>query len=276
MKPIYLLAASGLALGVAACGPKTPPVRTALECPASVNELTRTAISPDGKSCAYTTSRGANVTLQLVSVQGGVDATLAGIENTLLADRIAKPEDEKAEVEAKADGAAAKADDKMAKADEKAAKAGEKAAKEAEDDAEDASADIEITQSGKTIVREHGDGTTHVNLPGIHITANDKDDSANVQVGPINIDAGGDGAKVHLGPRDVRLRGEPMNLERRGMRASFFYKGDDLPDGYRFVGYEAGGPKAGPITVAIVKSKASDTSRMGSGVTRLVRMNGGV
>ena len=56
--------------------------------------------------------------------------------------------------------------------------------------------------------------------------------------------------------RDVRLRGEALSRDRRGLRATFIYTGDDLPNGYRFVGYEAGGPKVGPITVAVVKSKS--------------------
>jgi len=56
----------------------------------------------------------------------------------------------------------------------------------------------------------------------------------------------------------------------------FIYKGDDLPGGYRVVGYEAGGPKSGPITVAVVKSKESfDGDDIYNDVKRLVRKNGG-
>ena len=82
--------------------------------------------------------------------------------------------------------------------------------------------------------------------------------------------------KVHR--RDVRLRGEALNPEKRGMRATFIYTGDDLGDGYRYVGYEAGGPKRGPITVAVVKSKTEDhdDNDLYGAVKKLVRRNGGV
>ena len=92
-----------------------------------------------------------------------------------------------------------------------------------------------------------------VDLPGIHITANENDESAKVRVGPISIDANDSSATIRS-RREVRLRGEAFSREKRGIRATFIYTGKDLPAGYRFVGYEAGGPKTGPIAVAIVKS----------------------
>ena len=76
MKPFYLLAASGLALATTACGSKPPPVRAALECPATQGELTRTSAASDGKACTYVTSGGAEVTLQLVSAPGGAEPLL--------------------------------------------------------------------------------------------------------------------------------------------------------------------------------------------------------
>ena len=59
MKPLYLIAASALAMTAAACGPKTPPVRAALDCPLKQGDLTRTSASPDGKVCTYTNSGAA-------------------------------------------------------------------------------------------------------------------------------------------------------------------------------------------------------------------------
>ena len=110
-------------------------------------------------------------------------------------------------------------------------------------------------KDGKAVVAEGEGGVTRIDLPGIHIVADDNSDSAKVQVGPIRIDAGGDTATIRI-RRDVRLRGEALNPERRGLRATFIYTGEDLPTGYRFVGYEAGGPKRGPLTVAVVISKS--------------------
>ncbi|HET6970023.1 MAG TPA: hypothetical protein VFH92_02760, partial [Phenylobacterium sp.] len=136
--------------------------------------------------------------------------------------------------------------------------------------------DVSI-ETGKVGVSTHDHGPTHVNLPGIHITADDENDSAHVQVGPININAGDGNATVRM-MRSVRLRGEALNPEKHGFRAMFLYHGDDLPDGYRYVAYEAGGPKTGPITVAIVKSKSAnaDGGQIQSDITKLVRLNAGV
>lgn len=289
MKPLYLACASALALTAAACGPKVPVARAALDCPATQGDLTRTSAAPDGKVCTYVTPEGAEVTLQLVSTAAGVDTALGAIETALLANRTpAAPADAK-------DGKT------PAKADTKATASAAKAEAEAKEDAKGgvelhvdsdgtARVDSKFTvdgkdtdavnvelKDGKTIVTESGDGATRVNLPGIHIVANDSDDTARVQVGPLKIDAGGDGATIRM-RRDVRLRGEALNPEKRGLRATFLYTGEDLPDGYRYVGYEAGGPKRGPITVAVVKSKADrhDGDEIYNDVKKLVRKNGGV
>lgn len=264
MKPLYLAAASALALTAAACGPKVPVARAALDCPPTQGDLTRTSASPDGKACTYVNDGGAEVTLQLVNVTGSPDATLAAIETSLLADRtVPAPEGE--------------AKGEKTDAGPKAGDAAAKAAREAAEDTKGVTVQVKVDTHGDTgIVTEEG-GTTRVNLPGIRVVANDANDTANVKVGPITIDAGDDGATVRM-RRDVRLRGEALNRDKRGLRAMFIYTGDDLPQGYRFVGYEAGGPKAGPITVAVVKSKSEgpDGGDLYPDVKRLVRKNGGV
>ncbi len=280
MKTLYLLAASGLALTTAACAPNTPPVRAALDCPATQGDLSRTAAATDGKSCTYVAADGAEVTLQLVSTTAGPDAALSAIETTLLANRTP------ANAEASKDGADAKTGvDKVKAEDSKPGDAkvengvegtAEKAVADAKQDTRNSGVTVRIDKSGKH-VSETGDGKTRVDLPGIHIVADDSTDSANVRVGPITINAGEGGATIRL-RRDVRLRGEAFNPKKRGLRATFIYTGEDLPAGYRFVGYEAGGPKAGPITVAIVKSKleGDDGGEIYPDVKKLVRKNGGV
>ena len=262
MKTTLLLAASVLALPLAACGPRVPPARAALDCPATQGDLTRTSTSPDGKACTYATSSGAEVTLQLVSVQGGVDATLGTIEANLLAGLGQA---------AKTDAAAEAATD-AAKPSPAAVSDAERAAREAAEDTKGVTVDIKVGEDGEEV-----SGVTRVNLPGVHIVANDQDDSAEVRIGPLKVDAGDDSATIRM-RRDVRLRGEALNPDKRGMRATFIYTGDDLPDGYRFVGYEAGGPKRGPITVAVVKGKDEnlDGHEIYSDVKKLVRKNGGV
>lgn len=288
MKTFYLMAASALALSVGACAPKTPPARAALDCPTTQGDLTRTAVAPDGKACTYVTSGGAEVTLQLVSTAaGGPDAALSAIEKTLLANRAppaaadaAKDADAKADVkvDAKADAKAdakgeAKAGDNLDKAIDKQV---DRAVNEALEDTKSVSVHVDVRDSKGVVTG--ADGKTRVNLPGIHIVADEENDTADVRVGPLTVKAGDDSVDLRI-RRDVRLRGEALNPEKRGIRATFVYTGKDLPDGYRFVGYEAGGPKAGPITVAIVKSK-EDHDDGGDDiypdVKRLVRKNGGV
>jgi hypothetical protein len=174
MKPLHLVAASALALTAAACGPKTPVARAALDCPPTQGDLTRTSASPDGKACTYTNDGGAEVTLQLVSVQGSPDATLATIETTLLANLSpATP----------ADGAAK---GEPAEVSKDAARDAAKAAKEAAEDTKGVAVQVKVGKDAKhdkgfAVVTEDG-GTTRVNLPGIHVVANDADDTANVKI----------------------------------------------------------------------------------------------
>ncbi|MBJ7409253.1 MAG: hypothetical protein JHD15_02670 [Phenylobacterium sp.] len=278
MKPLYLACASAMALTAAACGPRVPAARAALECPMKQGDLTRTSASSDGKTCTYAAEGGAEVTLQLVSTQGGVDSTLAAIETNLLANRLT-PEQQAAAVAATGAAAGGSA---------ASAAAADAAAKQAAADTKGLDLDLKVDgkpvdavnvemKNGKTVVTEGEGSTTRIDLPGIHIVANDSDDTANIRVGPVNIDADEDTATIRV-RRDVRLRGEALNPEKRGLRATFIYTGGDLPDGYRFVGYEAGGPKRGPLTVAVVRSKSGgpDGEDLYPDVKKLVRKNGGV
>jgi hypothetical protein len=296
MKPLYMIAASALALTTAACGTGAPKARTALDCPQTQGDLTRTSVATDGKTCTYVSTEGAEVTLQLVSVQGGPDATLKAIEATLLGQQ---------EVAAKAEGGkgeAGKTDAKAtagASADAGAAAAEIKGARSAADAVREAAADAAASPSDKrdvaeasattdhkgkrvtvargAVVVDDEDGTTHVNLPGIHIDADDETDSANVDIGPLHVNAGGDGATIRI-RRDVRLRGEQLSREKRGIRATFISERESLDDSYHFVAYEAAGPKVGPLTVAVVKAKTdvSQGDRVYKAIRRLVRANGGV
>lgn len=277
MKPYSLIAVSALALSVAACGGGPPKTRAALDCPQTQGPLTRTGVSPDRKACTYVSSEGAEVTLQLVSLQGGPDATLHTIETNLLAAQ--GPAAAAPATEAKPDAKA------PAAADAGSAKDASDAAKEAMEDAKGATVDVQVpgdkhrtTINGhEAVVVDDDHGETHVNLPGIHIDANDGNDSANVQIGPLHVQAGEDGATIRV-RRDVRLRGEALSHEKRGLRATFISEGKGRTDGYRFVGYEAAGPKAGPLTVAIVRAKneVNQGDRVYRSVKRLVRENGGV
>ncbi len=276
MKTLMLLAASGLAMTLAGCGGKPAATRSTLDCPKTQGELTRTGVAADGKACSYVTMGGAEVTLQLVSVPQGPDAALTAIETTLLADReVLKPKSaggEKATEEGDKEPATVKAGGEAA-----GTSSVERAVREATEDSRRVS--VEVSAKGDTsgVVKDEGDGTASVNLPGIHIVANERDETANIRVGPLTVNAGDNGATIRI-RRDVRLRGEALSPKKRGLRATFIYTGEDLPQGYRFVGYEAGGPKTGPIIVAVVKSKLEGDvgGEIYPDVKRLVRRNGGV
>ena len=139
MKIPLLAAVSALALTAAGCGPNLKADRrTALDCPATQGHLTRTSQAPDGKTCVYrAAAEGAEVSLQLVPVSGGAQATLQGVEA-----RIAPPG---VVVAGKAAAPAADGRHKV---------------------------EIHIDKDGKTAVAGK---TAEINMPGIHVIASDDD-----------------------------------------------------------------------------------------------------
>ena len=239
MNALQASAASALALAAAACAPAHPPVaRGALACPATRGQLSRISVAPDHRSCVYTTGDGDEVTLQLVAVTGGPEATLAPVRNAL-----------ETQFAPAADSATAKSSS--------AATAG---ATDKDDD-----------EDGDSL--NGAGGHADVDLPGIHINAHD--DGAKVDVGSIHVDGSQSGGIVEVS-RNVRMRGESLALEKRGFRATFILSGDRLKAGYKMVGYEAAGPRAGPLAVAVVKSREGKHHNLFADTQRLVRDNGGV
>ena len=297
MHLLKLAAASALVLSVAGCGSsaRTSAVTTGrLDCPDRQGELRRVSAAADGKTCVYSVGDRAEVTLQLIPISsGGPEATLAQIENQL-----------KAEATPPAGASAPGAADAAAQAADTAAKAGDsarsaaeaarKAAAEAEADAAKAQSaagepqtwdDKAIEDRVNAKLREKGidvddkgdsdsDERANVDLPGLHIQAHG--DKADVHVGPIHINANGETATVRS-MDDVRMRGEGLSRVKRGIRAMFVYAGDELGGGYKYVGYEASGPRTGPLAVAVVKSKSEGGFHgvVYGDVKTLVRRNGG-
>jgi hypothetical protein len=297
MHLLKLAAASALVLSVAGCGSaaRTSAVTTGrLDCPDRQGELRRVSAAADGKTCVYSVGDKAEVTLQLIPVSsGGPEATLAQIENQLKAEAAPAAGPGSADAAAAADSAA-KAAAKAGDSARSAADAARKAAAEAEADAAKAQADSDSepqTWDDKAIedrvnaklrekgiaVDEHGghdDDRANVDLPGLHIRA--EGDKADVHVGPIHINANGETATVRS-MDDVRMRGEGLSRVKRGIRAMFVYAGDELGGGYKYVGYEASGPRTGPLAVAVVKSKSEGGFHgdVYGDVKTLVRRNGG-
>jgi hypothetical protein len=273
MKSLFLLSACGLALmSLSACAPSTPATaRVALDCPSEVGDLKLSTMAADKKSCAYTSHNGDEVSLRLIPVSTSYQATLTPIEAELAGEQ--EPPQPATP--------ATPPDPKAAKA---SASAADKAAKEAADDAagdvkvdkdKDHDGDDHVSIAGGVVVADSGAHGDHanINLPGIHISADD--DKANVSVGGVHVDAGEDGATVRMA-RDVRLRGEAFSPERRGFRSTYILAKDNLKGGWKAVGYEAAGPKAGPVTVAVFKAHDGDRHDVSEDVKRLVRRNAGV
>jgi hypothetical protein len=295
MKTLLFVAASALTLATAACAPTAKPdLRTALDCPANQGDLTRTNKAADGKTCTYTSSEGAEVSLQLVAVKGDAAATLQGIEDAIAPPAIrsaAAQASDTADAAKDVAGAAKDAADAARDAAKDAAATTREAAQDAgrsanatvsAGDKDDWNADrkdhkdgvdIRIDGKGHKIVSGDGD-SAQVDLPGIHISA--KDNDADVRIGGIRINANDDESTVHI-IRDVRLRGEALSRTKRGIRATFIATNRAEPNGYRFVGYEAAGPKTGPLTVAVVKAKTeiNHDNDLARDIKRLVRHNGG-
>jgi hypothetical protein len=286
MKTLILLTASSLALGLAGCAPGgKPAVRAALDCPDRQGDLTRTGMAADRKSCTYRTGDGNVVTLQLVATNGDAAGTLKALETSLTA---AVPGAEKAALER---AAAEKAAEPAKVAETGRSTDAERVAKEAAADAAKAPGAKEVASRDGDDVNVHlpglhveahdgGGGSSdraHIDLPGIHINADGDTDQADIKVGSVTVNAKDDVATIRVF-REVRLRGEALSREKRGLRATFIYTGKNLSNGYRFVGYEAGGPKAGPLTVAILRSNLDGDmhDRAYNDVKRLVRKNGGV
>ena len=277
MKSLLFLSGCALVLAAAsACAPTRPPTaRVALDCPGDEGGLKLSTISADHKTCLYTSRDGDEVSLRLIPVSGSYQATLQPIEAELQGEvETAGTQGQAASASANGKTAAAS----VATAGSAASNAAAAAARQASEDARatSQSKDHDSDDSDSKADEDTGDHDgdhAHIDLPGIHINADD--DKADVNVGGINVNAGENGATVRMS-RDVRLRGEALSPERRGFRATYILARDDLKDGWKSVGYEAGGPKVGPITVAVFKARESHRHDVSDDVKRLVRRNGGI
>lgn len=267
MKTTMLVAASALALS--ACSGAATNATAKLDCPTAEGDLTRVSVANNGKSCIYKSSDGAEVTLELVALTGDAQATLGKIEQQLMAEIPKETSGGPAEAASAAVSSSASADAARVEAEARADAGG--LAHDARNEGGGEERPVTERQD-----RDRGNDTAQVDLPGLHITASEADDSAQVRVGPVHIDANGDDTTIRMF-RDVRMRGQALSREKRGIRATFIYTGKNLPAGVRYVGYEAGGPKTGPLTVARVRTTGPESGDdIKHDVEELVRRNGGV
>ena len=213
-------------------------VASRLVCPDDEGDLKLKTSAPDGKSCLYAGDEGAQVQVSLVPVSGTPDATLDPIEGqlkALLPPPSDKPSPSKAKHAAEHDG-------------------------------------------------DHDN--VNITLPGLAIHA--ADERANIRLGPLHIDADDDKNNVHITRGDNSGKGQfTVDANDGGAIIRTISGGPDVrttviltsntpgPQGWRVVGYEAHGPKTGPLVVATVKTSSDEHDHIFEDVKRLVRRSAG-
>ena len=279
-----------VAIGVSGCDPvrhalhinagRRMTVPATLDCPDHQGDLTRIAAAADGRSCDYKGAMGQAVTLSILPLNGQSPRdALAPIEAQL---RGLTPADKADKADATAKGASPGDDESDASDDAKdRAEAAREAAQDRADEARDAAndraqAERDRTQAGRA------DSHTRVDLPFVHIDADDAtdhakvdapfvhveadDQRAHVKVLGVTIDADNDNANVHTdwGSKTAMIKATPKGAEiravdlRRGAVDMLYVLAGDHPGptGYRSVGYVARGPASGPLVVGVFKSAA--------------------
>jgi hypothetical protein len=209
------------------------PIRviSRLDCPDRQGELKLVSKADDGQSCAYVSSE-ATVDLRLIRLNSGdAEAALAPIETELKQIMPLPPSPPR-------------------------------------------------PMNGKG-----GQNRTTINLPGVKIDSSDH--GADIRIGHLTINSDGGAAEVKVNKNvnfksddthgsvnvqtddehegDVTIKADDHGAEIRTkktgdiVRSTLILANDKAPKGYRLAGYEARGPKGGPLAVAVVKAKTRDT-----------------
>ena len=258
----------------------------ALQCPDTLGSLTRKgSAQADGTVCTYAGPRGAEVSLHLVQLgDAPIDTVLKRFE-TLLSDSMPRTVAQLAAAAAQSDAEVARADAEAAQADAEAARA-------------DATA-----QAASTEAASSGD-SAHISAPGMQIDA--EGDRARVSLPGIQVDADGDKANVRIGGFTIRADDSQARISGTGRapgssteeavsihavdNAAEFRSSapgeatrqtwrlnDNSPSdaGWRMVGYEARGPRGGPIVVATVRVRERRSDDVFEDAKDLVALNVG-
>ena len=239
MKTLAIIAVGASALTLAGCvrpfghhQALTPISR--LDCPLSQGQFERASVAADGKSCDYNGPDGAILKLRLVSVSGGADAMLEPMEaqlKTMLPPPSPNPP----------------------------------SPPEPRPGADHSNVNIDLP--GISI---HADGkNANVQVAGVHVNANGRSDTVHVNGGghgpmgdrgQFTVDADDNGAVI-------RAQAFGPNIDESLILASK----TPGPQGWRTVGYEVLGPKAGPLVVANFQSKADNHEAIFDDVKVLTR-----
>lgn len=254
-------------------------VISALQCPETQGDLIRKGSAQSGGTvCTYTGPRGSEVSLHLVSLLDGEtpDIALMSFEDQLSAAmphtlaQIGASERAAANAVIDADAAAVEADAAAAAAD-RAADAADQAASEAER--------ATVRLPGMSVDAD-GD-KARVRMPGMTVDADG--DRATVRIGGITIDADEGSSNVDIQSEDesvfVRAQDDAAQIRTRApgeaTRMTFLLTDNRPSDaGWRLVGYEARGPRGGPMVVATVRAK-DNNDRVFDDAKNLVTLNVG-
>ncbi|WGM30619.1 methyltransferase type 11 [Brevundimonas sp. NIBR11] len=246
-----------------------------LQCPEAIGVLTRKGTAhAGGATCLYSGPRGAEVSLQLITVSDQtVDAVLQRFESTLSADMPHTT----AELRASADAAAAQtaADNAQVQADIAATEADTAAA------AADAAGDRASVSAPGVNIQADGD-RARVRLPGVRIDADGDKASVNIAGFHINADDSSQNVEMASSDESVSIQAHDNAAEIRtrapgeATRRTYMLT-DSRPadDGWRLVGYEARGPVGGPIVIATVRAKDRNSDGVFDSAKDLVTLNVG-
>ena len=253
-----------------------------LQCPDSIGALTRKGSAQvDGTVCIYTGPRGAEVSLHLVSLESQTaDQVLKGFETRLLA---AMPHTaaqmNASTAQAEADAAQVEADSARVEAD--AARVEADGARVDARAAADASPEQASVRAPGLSVDSQGDRAS-VSMPGIHIEADG--DKADVRIGGFTIRANDNATRIDTPSNQeaVSIQAHDDSAEIRtrapgeATRQTYLLT-DNRPSaaGWRLVGYEARGPRGGPIVVATVRAKERNSDGVFDDAKALVTLNVG-
>ncbi len=255
-----------------------------LQCPETMGALTRKgSAQADGTVCVYTGPRGAEVSLHLVTLDDTTaDEALESFETQLLTampHTAAQMADGKAE--AQADAARGEADAARAAADaaQTAADAAADSARAAADSAPTGDR-ATVTAPGMSVDAQHD--RARVRLPGIRIDTDG--DKASVNIGGLHINANDDGANLDVSTNEetvsIQAHDDAAQIRTRApgeaTRQTFLLT-DNQPSeaGWRLVGYEARGPRGGPVVVATVRAKDRNSDGVFDDAKDLVTLNVG-
>lgn len=250
----------------------------ALQCPETIGVLTRKgSAQAGGATCLYSGPRGAEVTLQLVSLSDQTaDAVLERFEHTMSADMPHTT----AELRASADAARAQESADAARVQADAAAVEADAARVEADAAADAADSAHVRAPGMAIDAE-GD-RARVRLPGMSVDANG--DKASVRIGGFSINADDSSENVDISSSDdsvsVQAHDDAAEIRTRApgdatRRTYLLTDSSPADEGWRLVGYEARGPVGGPIVIATVRAKDRNSDGVFDSAKDLVTLNVG-